>query len=170
MKIFILSVQCRTIGEAKGVRLYLAVFILILFPSAFGQNPWKNECVRTANLKIYSDAFIDKETGDLNGYELAIDERKGSTVDAFLYVYEGQGSEGIQLPGNISGDKLLVQGNWVEHLIESPSKKEIVQTHFVKISGTIESSSFRGQLDIQGLEIHQPVQLRRVGQLWMCKK
>ena len=38
---------------------------------------------------------------------------------------------------------LSVQGTWVEHPVEYPSKKEIVQTHFVKLAGTLDSTAFR---------------------------
>lgn len=148
----------------------LIASVLILFSlAAFGQNSRKDECAKTANLEIYSSAFTDEETGDLNGYELAIDERKDSTVSVFLYVYEGAPSEGIKLPGHISEDKLLVQGNWVERLVEYPSKKEIVQTHFVKISGTLTPTLFRGKLIIEGVEKDQVIELKRVKRIWMCK-
>lgn len=142
----------------------------ILVSAAFGQDPLQDECMRTANLKIYSSAFVEKETGDLDGYELAIDEHKDSTVNAFLYVYEGGESEGIPLLGHISGDQLSVEGKWVEHLIEYPSKKEVVQTYFVKLSGILKPSSFRGKLSIEGMETDQAIRLKRVKRIWMCKQ
>jgi hypothetical protein len=153
----------------KNCSLCFVLFVLSLFPSAFGQDAWKGECARTADLKIYSGAFTAEQTGDLEGYELAIDERKGPSASVRLYVYEGAASEGIDLPGHITSDKLVVQGNWVEHLIEYPSKKEVVQTHFVKISGTLTPSLFEGNLTIESMEKNQAIKLRRVKRIWMCK-
>lgn len=146
------------------------VLLLILVPPVVGQNHLQDECARTANLQTYSSAFVDRETGDLNGYELAIDEHKDSTVNAFLYVYEGGESEGIPLPGHLSSDKLLISGTWVEHLIENPSKKEVVQTHSVKISGVLKPSSFQGKLNIEGMETDQYIRLKRVKHVWGCNR
>ena len=65
----------------------------------------------------------------------------------FFYVYEGAPSnDAISLFGHLSGKNLSIQGDWVEHLIEYPSKKETVQTHFVKIDGAFDSASFRGEV------------------------
>jgi len=153
----------------KNCPLYFVLFVLSLFPSTFGQDAWKGECARTADLKIYSGAFTAEQTGDIEGYELAIDERKGSTVTAFLYVYEGGGSEGIKLPGHIAGNKLLIQGKWVEHLTEYPSKKEIVQTRFVRLGGTITPFVIRGKLTIEGMRKNQAIELKRAKHIWMCK-
>jgi hypothetical protein len=57
----------------------------------------------TAQMQIYSNAYISKETGDVVGYELAIKQHDDSTVDALLYVYEGapndDGIPTVPLPG-----------------------------------------------------------------------
>jgi hypothetical protein len=82
------------------------------------------------------------------GYELAVERHDDSTVEASFYVYEGApNNEAIPLSGHISGKNLSIQGNWLERLIEYPAKKEIVQTHFVKIDGMLDSTSFRGAVD-----------------------
>jgi hypothetical protein len=108
---------------------------------------------------------------DLLGYDLALNRIGDSTVDALLYVYEGGLSdEGMPLSGQISKNRLSVQGTWVEHLIEYPSKKEIVQTHSVKIVGTLDSTAFRGELTIEGMGEREHVQLKRVKRIWSCKK
>lgn len=120
-------------------------------------------------MEVYSDAFVHEETGDLLGYELAI-RPKGDGVDALLYVYEGGESDGIPLSGKLSGQALVIEGNWVEHLIEYPSKKEIVQTHFVVIKGTITPARFQGALKIAGLTDHRSIRLKRVDHIWICRQ
>ncbi len=108
-------------------------------------------------MEVYSNAFAHKETGDILGYELALKPHDDSTVEAFLYVYEGApNDEAIPLSGHISGRNLRIQGKWVEHLTEYPSKKEIVQTHFVKIDGVLDSASFRGDITIEGMGEREP--------------
>jgi hypothetical protein len=122
-------------------------------------------------MRIYSSTSVDKQTGDLDGYELAIEGHKDSTVDAWLYVYEGAANdEGIHISGAILGNKLTMEGNWVERLIEHPSKKEVVQTHIVKIHGTLDSEWFRGKLKIEGLATPDSVRLRRIPHIWVCKR
>jgi hypothetical protein len=56
----------------------------------------------------------------------------------------------------------------VEHLVEYPSKKEIVQKYAVEIVGTVNPSIFRGELTVSGMEDHQHVRLRRVKRIWSC--
>jgi len=129
------------------------------------------ECEKTAGMQVYSNVFVHKETGDLLGYDLALKRSGDSGVDALLYVYEGgESDEGIPLSGQISNGRLSVQGTWVEHGVEYPSKKEIVQTHFVKIVGTLESAAFRGELTIEGVGEREQVRLKRVKTIWSCKK
>ena len=100
----------------------------------------RDECERTAGMQVYSNVFVHKETGDLLGYELALKRNGDSGVDALLYVYEaGESDEGVPLSGQISNSHLSVQGTWVEHLVEYPSKKDVVQTHFVKIAGMLDT-------------------------------
>lgn len=94
---------------------------------------------------------------------MALDLSKNSAVDALLYVYEGAADdEGIPLSGHISGKHLTIEGNWVEHLTEYPSKKEIVQKHFVKIYGNLDSASFRGNITIEGMVEHNSLRLKHV--------
>jgi hypothetical protein len=128
-------------------------------------------------MRIYSNAVFSKETGDVSGFELAIKELNDSTVDALLYVYEGApNNNGIHLQGRISSKKLTIEGNWDEHLIEYPSKKEIVQTHFVTIEGALNPALFRGKITIKdtsttkGLSEDETVRLRWVGNIWLCKR
>jgi hypothetical protein len=77
--------------------------------------------------------------------------------------------DGIPLSGRISGKNLTIQGNWVEHLVEYPSKKEIVQTHFVKIGGTLDSASFKGKVEIEGNAPPGESRLKRFEQIWVCR-
>ena len=85
-------------------------------------------------------------------------------------MYEGGDSDdGVSLSGQISNSRLSVQGTWVEHLVEYPSKKEIVQNHFVKIVGTLDSAAFRGELTIEGMGEREQVRLKRVKRIWSCK-
>jgi hypothetical protein len=122
-------------------------------------------------MDVYSNAFAHKETGDILGYELAVKRRDDSTVEAFFYVYEGApNNEAIPLSGHLSGKNLSIQGDWVEHLTEYPSKKETVQTHFVKIDGVLDSASFRGEVTIEGMGERDSVRLKRVKRLWLCKR
>lgn len=130
-----------------------------------------NECTRTAHMQIYSVASVDRETGDLDGYELAIERHVDSTIDAWLYVYEGApNDDAIHTTGLISGRKMTLRGNWPERQIEYPSKKETVQNHFVEIEGVLDSNWFRGTIKIEGLYSPDHAQLRRVRRLWPCKR
>src|SRR5580704_6344510 len=130
-----------------------------------------DECERTAGMQVYSNVFIHEETGDVLGYELAIKRSADSGADALLYVYEGGNSDaGVPLSGQISNNHLSIQGTWVEHLVEYPSKKEIVQTHFVKIAGTLDNVAFRGDLTIEGMEEQEQIQLKHVKRIWSCRK
>jgi len=120
-------------------------------------------------MRIYSNAYIHEETGDLLGYELAIKQHREGTVEALLYVYEGSTvGDGINLPGHISGKNLIVAGDWTEHLVEYPSKKEIVQTHVVRITGTLGQTSFFGNIKIEDLD-EGKIKLKRVNHIWTCK-
>jgi len=129
----------------------------------------KDKCAQTAHMRIYSNAHLSEETGDVVGYELAVERRNESAVDALLYLYEGEAhDDGIHISGSISGKKLTLNGSWVEHLIEYPAKKEVVQTHLVKIDGTLDSGSFPGRIIIEGLTPDN-VRLKRVERIWVCK-
>lgn len=122
-------------------------------------------------MQVYSNVFIHEETGDLLGYDLAIKRNGDSGVDALLYVYEGGDSDdGIPLSGQVLNNRLTVQGNWVEHLIEYPSGKKVAVKHDVKVIGVLDSTSFRGELSIEGSEEHQHVRLKYVKRIWSCSK
>jgi hypothetical protein len=55
-------------------------------------------------MRIYSNAVVSEETGDVSGFELAVKKLNDSTVDALLYVYEGApNNNGIHLQGRTSG-------------------------------------------------------------------
>jgi hypothetical protein len=104
-------------------------------------------------MRIYSNAYVHEETGDLLGYELGVKQNRDDSVAALLYIYEGSAAgDGIDLQGHISGRHLTIAGNWIEHLVEYPSKKEIVQTHFVRIDGTLSQTSFLGKIPIADID------------------
>jgi hypothetical protein len=129
------------------------------------------DCGRTAKMRVYSDAYLSEETGDVGGTELAITEKKDSTVDALLFIYEGEANdEAIPLSGSTANKHLTLKGNWVEHLVEYPSKKEVVQTHFVTVDGTLDLATFQGDLKIEGLASTVKGRLKRVPQIWVCRK
>jgi hypothetical protein len=156
--------------RAYLVKLLLVVAVVNVTAALFCQNAVAvDQCERTAGMQVYSNVSIHKETGDLLGYDLALKRAGDSGIDGLLYVYEGGESDGgIPLSGQTS-NKLSIQGTWVEHLIEYPSKKEIVQSHFVKITGTLSSKAFRGELTIEGMGEQEPVRLKRVKGIWSCK-
>lgn len=123
-----------------------------------------------AAMEVYSNAFAHAETGDVLGYELAMKWHKESTVDALLYLYEGApNKDAIPLSGRVSEKHLKLQGDWAEHLIEYPSKKQIVEKHFVKIDGILESASFNGKVTIEGMREGENVRLKHVKTIWLCR-
>jgi hypothetical protein len=150
---------------ARQTMLTAIVLAAVFRPVCLGA---KDECARISKMRVYSNAVVSEESGDLVGYELALGE-KGSTVEALLFVYEGAPRDGVSLPGRISGKKVTIEGTWAEHLVEYPSKKEIVQTSSVKIEGTLEAERFRGAITINGGPPQQ-VRLKRVALTWMCTK
>jgi hypothetical protein len=152
-------------------RAYLtALLVPLVAPSVASVTAAPEQCAKTAHMQIYSSASVDEETGDLLGYELAVHQRKDSAIDALLYVYEGAANDdGILISGSISGKKLTLTGKWVEHLTEYPSKKEIIETHSVKIDGTLGPRWFRGRVTIEGMMTPDKVELKRVDRLWFCK-
>jgi len=129
-------------------------------------------CARTSHSQIYSNAVFIEEAGDVVGFELALQRsHHGSSVTALLYDYEGVPNEdGISLSGQILGRKLTMEGSWVRHLIEMPSKKEVVETRLVKVDGTIDSTRFRGTIKFKDLDTPIRVRLKRVDHIWMCKR
>ncbi|MFZ0478344.1 MAG: hypothetical protein WAL71_04285 [Terriglobales bacterium] len=120
-------------------------------------------------MRIYSNAWVSKEAGDLLGYELAVKESGDGKLDALLYVYEGAPDDGILLPGRINGKHVTIEGDWIEHQVEYPSKKEIIQTHLVRIEGALDLTSFHGRLTIKDLSVDSDLKLRRVQHIWFCK-
>jgi len=99
----------------------------------------EDECERTAQMRVYSNASFIEAAGDVVGYELAVQRREGTSIDALLYFYEGvPNKDGISVSGHIAGGKLAMEGDWVEHLIEQPSNKEVVETHHVTVNGTLD--------------------------------
>ena len=154
----------------KAVPFALSLFALIISiaPSSAAVDA---ECTRTSHMQIYSVVSNDRETGDLDGYELAIEQHADSTVDAWLYIYEGAPNEdAIHISGTISGKKLALRGTWAEHTIEYPSKKDIVEIHRVEVSGTLDPNSFLGTLKIEDLYTPDHVELKRAHTLWSCKR
>ncbi|MFZ3265795.1 MAG: hypothetical protein WA172_17445 [Terriglobales bacterium] len=113
---------------------FFAVLSILLIASYASADAHSAECNQTVSMRVYSNAWIDMETGDLNGFELAIKNIDNSPINVLLYMYEGGVAEGIPLPGRISNGRIDIRGDWVEHLIEYPSKKEIIQSHSVKIA------------------------------------
>ena len=154
------------------ITAYLVAFLAVISRrNSFGQSTVPDECARTAQMDIYSNARVSSETGDLSGFELALDKPNASQRQALLFVYEGGGSEGIPLTTTADSNNLVIEGTWVEHLTEYPSKKDIVQTHRVKITGKLAPRIFRGTISIEDLEIVNPesMVLKRVKRIWFCK-
>jgi hypothetical protein len=151
--------------------LLIVIFLLVIGSCGLTQQAApEDRCARTAHMQVYSNAYLSEETGDVGGFELALRRHTDSTVDALLYVYEGApNDDGIPLSGHIVGEKLTVEGTWTEHLVEYPSKEEIVQPHLVKIVGTLGSASFAGRIEIEGMASNgEKSRLKRLGQIWLC--
>ena len=152
-------------------RQMFKLIVLLVFSSVQSLLARTDECSRTAGMEVYSNAFAHKETGDVLGYELAVKRHDDSTVDAFLYVYEGgPNNDAIPLFGRVLGKNLSIRGDWAEHLTEYPSKKEIVQRHLVKIDGVLDSASFNGEVTIQGMNERESIRLKHVKSIWLCKQ
>ena len=77
---------CRNVTPLS-VHALLAMVLSLTLGGALNES--KDECERTAPMRIYSNASFIKEAGDVVGYELAVQQRQGALIDAFLYVYEG---------------------------------------------------------------------------------
>jgi hypothetical protein len=166
----VLACQRMMLCNRQTSLVMVAVLSLVPF-LGFGasQNTATDECAQTAHLQIYSNAVFVEEAGDVVGYELAFQEHNRKSARALLYVYEGVPNEdGISVSGQISGTKLTMAGDWVLHSIEQPSKKEMVETRPVEISGTLDSNRFRGTIKISGHATS--VKLKRVGHIWMCRR
>jgi hypothetical protein len=165
----LVSARTRIADMVRPVLLITLVSLIVAY-SALGQCTSEDACATTARMQVFSNAFESKETGDVGGFELAVDRHNDSTVDVLLYVFEGAANDdGISLTGSISGKNLTIAGKWVEHLVEYPSKKEIVQTHFVKIGGTLDSASFQGRIEIEDIASLDKVRLKRTSRIWVCR-
>jgi hypothetical protein len=156
----------------KTAGLLSALLLVFGLNSGLGQSGMKPECAHTAQMNVYSDAHVSSETGDLSGFEVALD--KNSNIPerkALLFVYEGTDSEGIPLTATVNGEHLVIEGTWVEHLTEYPAKKDIVQSHSVRVVATLTSKMLQGTISIDGLKITNPdkMRLKRARQIWVCK-
>jgi hypothetical protein len=120
-------------------------------------------------MRVYSSAFIQEETGDLLGYDLALGPAAETNTDALLFIHEGSPGEGIPLKAKQSDGKIAIEGDWVEHLLEYPSKKETVQTHSIKITGMANKYRFTGTIVIGGITTPEKFSLKRVQKIWMCR-
>lgn len=151
---------------------FFTILLIIGSLDTFGQDRIPEECVQTAQMDVYSDAHISKDTGDLNGFELAVEKPNGSPRKALLFMYEGAASDGIPIGATTDGNKLAIDGTWIEHLTEYPSKRDIVQTHRVRINAILTANMLRGTISIEGLEIINPdkMRLKRVKQIWVCRR
>ncbi|HXJ05803.1 MAG TPA: hypothetical protein VNH65_11930 [Candidatus Acidoferrum sp.] len=151
------------------VSVYALLAMLLSVTLGRALNASEDECERTAQMRVYSNASFIKEAGDVVGYELAVQLREGTSINALLYFYEGvPNKDGVSVSGHIAGGKLAMEGDWVEHLTEQPSNKEIVETHHVTVNGTLDSAWFRGTMKITGLATPIKVKLKRVSHIWMC--
>jgi hypothetical protein len=156
----------------RNAGLLSALLLVFSSNSSLGQSGTNPECAQTAQMDIYSDARVSSETGDLSGFEVALDKNSnGPQRKALLFVYEGSDSEGIPLTATINGEHLVIEGTWVERLTEYPSKKEVVHNHLVKLAATLTPKMLRGTISIDGLEITNPdkMRLKRARQIWVCK-
>jgi hypothetical protein len=156
----------------RTARLLSVLLLVCSLNNSLGQSGVKPECAHTAQMDIYSDARVSSETGDLSGFEVALDKNSnGPQRKALLFVYEGSDSEGIPLTATINGEHLVIEGTWVERLTEYPSKKEVVQSHLVRVEAMLTPKMLRGTISIDGLEIANPdkMRLKRARQIWVCK-
>jgi hypothetical protein len=113
-------------GPLGGRVLLTALLALLVASRASDVSASKDECAQTTHMRIYSNAYLSEETGDVVGYDLALEQRNDSAVDALLYLYQGQAhDDGIRISGSLSGKKLTLKGSWVEHRIEYPEKREM---------------------------------------------
>jgi len=57
----------------------LGVFLLVLsLRNSFGQSGVRQECAPTDQMNIYSDAQVSSVTGDLSGFEVALDKNSNA--------------------------------------------------------------------------------------------
>ncbi len=155
----------------KAVRFCVCVVLASVCCAQLGgaSNAPEDECLLTSKMSTYSNAEYIEEAGDVVGYELAVRHGKGGAIDARLFIYEGTANdEGIPVSGQIDDGKLAMEGDWVEHLVDQPSNKEVIETHHVVVKGTLSSTWFRGTVKISGLTTPTQVKLKRVSHIWLC--
>ena len=129
-----------------------AFFLFLPFRPLPAQDALPQECGWTRHAQIYSSAHYVEEAGDVVGQELAVWLREDKSIEAGLYDYEGApNTDGIRLTGKISGAKLNLQGDWVQHLSERPSHQATVQTAHVQVTGTLDNRLLRGKIRISGV-------------------
>ncbi len=75
--------------EVKITTFLAALLLVVSPPNIFGQSSLPDECSQTAQMDVYSDAQVSKVTGDLSGFDLALDRPSVSQRKALLFVYEG---------------------------------------------------------------------------------
>lgn len=158
---------------ASLVQVAIAVLmfaaLLLVGGNADAQRGLPEACSQTARMEIYSDAWFSDETGDVNGFELALEPPSGGQRKALLFVYEGEANtDGIPLAVSGTDGKLTMQGTWVEHMIEYPSKREVVQKRFVRITAAVTPDALRGKIMIEAMFKPTRIRLRRVKYVWLC--
>jgi hypothetical protein len=153
--------------------IVFTAFILLADSSiAYTQNAAgrpEAKCAITSQTRVYSNGRLSPETGDFVGWDMTIVEAPNSTATVTLYVYEGElNDEPIRVTGRLSGTRLTATGTWVQHLVEYPQRKAVEKTHSVSVDGTIDSSSFRGTIKIDGESADGQMSLKRVANLSGC--
>jgi hypothetical protein len=128
-----------------------------------------SECTQTAKMDVYSNAYLQTETGDLLGYDLAISKPGDVDQTVLFYVYEGGLTDrGIPLSVIVQGKNLLITGEWTEELIEYPSQRKIAEKHRVRLELKMVPKALSGTVYIEGMADRQPVRLRLVRHVWSC--
>jgi hypothetical protein len=148
------------------VKLTVALIQVLVF---VGTAVALDDCPNAATYKVFSNAFLSEETGDVGGFELALTATKGHGYEALLFVYEGVANkDGISLAGDRDRSGISLHGEWREKLVEYPSKRHITQTRPVKVDGKVSEDDFRGKIQIGGDS--RQVSLHRASQIWLCKR
>jgi hypothetical protein len=143
------------------------LLILVTFAAAYTLAAAKDECPQTNADRIYSDAFYSQEAGDVVGYELALKPVSGDSYNALLYIYQGvPNKNGILLTGTRRASTISLEGDWVEELIEYPSKQNTTHRQHVKLEGRLSKSLFRGHLQVDNYS--SQLSLRPVNHIWLC--
>jgi hypothetical protein len=150
--------------------VYALRYFLISFLPLFGlppnQSAPQSECNGNLCLQVYSNADFIEEAGDVIGYELAFEPRSGKSIKAQLYIYQGEpNTDGIDVSGHFSDGKVMMEGKWIQHLVEEPSNKEIIESQPVEITGTLDPKWFRGIIRVSGHA--EKVTLKRTDRTWL---